>query len=498
MSALRAVEQASASTTSVRGGLGSGTLPLTAAVLAITAVVAAWLHSVGVLALAPAAVAYRASLLSAGGTVEALGFDVAPLPVLLALPLAAIPAFTWTALAPAILASLAAALTVWSLAGAMRGGGMRPRVALAVAAAVAVQPIWVVAAATGSSQVLAAALLVAGARGLLAWVRTRDELALAASSFALGGAALARYDALLTGIALAALVGLMAAREGHLIRARALAIGYLTPVIGTLGLWLVVVTLATGDPLGLVSRAHASVAPAPDATRSLAELLLALGALGIAATAAALSRDRATAVLATMVAGVAAPPLVLGVVTLTPMTLDDLVPAIPLLALLVARPSRARAVVAPAALVLALAAAASMSLAEDRALGHREALGALTGTETRMWAGERDIAAAVRGLGGSVLVDDRVDVIPALLIGDAARVVGRGHPAWAGALEDPAAAVDLVLVRTPSGRAAAHAVAGVLPTLYDGGLNWDLVADRPVSGEAARYRLYLAEGREAR
>lgn len=497
MTALRAVPRVGTPATAVRPR-SYGYLALALATLTVASLLAAWLHSIGVIALAPAATAYRASLLAAGGTVEALSFDIAPLPILLALPFAGLPAFEWTTLGPAIVAGLAASLTAWSLAGALSADGLRPRVALAVAAFVSVQPLWIFAAATGSGQIVAAALLVTGARGLLAWLRTRDELALAASSFAVGGAAVARYDAVLSGIALAVVIGLLAARDGHLVRARALAIGYVTPVLGALGLWLVVVTLATGDPLGLISRAHSAVALAPDATWSLAEPLLALAALIIAAAAVALARDRATVVLATLIAGVAVPPVLFGVATGVPATLDDLVPAVPLIALLAARPSRARALVAPLALGLAVAAVAGVGLAEDRALGHREAIRAATGSETLMWAGERDIASAVRSTTGTVLLDDRVDVIAALLIGDAARVLGSGHPRWVEAVKDPAETVDLVLVRTPSGRATAHAVAGALPTLYEGGLGWDLVADRPVSGEAARYRLYRTEGRGSR
>ena len=239
----------------------SGTTARTStAVLVIPAFAASiaaalWLHSIGVLAFGPAVTAYRASLLA--GTAPSLwpiGFDVPPLPVLLALPTAAIPAFRWTVLAPAVVASLAAALAVWSLGGCLAGLGVRPRAALAVAAAVAVQPLWLIGAATGSSQLLAAALLVAGARGILAWLRTRDVLGLVGSSFALGAASLVRYDLALLGIALAALVGFAAAKDGAEVRARALAIGYVTPVIGTLGLWIVVVGFSpatcSGSPAG--------------------------------------------------------------------------------------------------------------------------------------------------------------------------------------------------------------------------------------------------------
>lgn len=470
----------------------------------VGAALALWLRSLGVFSAGAAMIALRSSAVPFGEppSLGAIGFDVPPLPVLLAMPMAAVPALRWEPLAAVAVSVAAAAVAAVWLNGALRAMGLGLAVAGVIALASALHPVWLYASASGSGSVLAAALLVAALRLQRRWQGTGDVLALIASSFAIALAGLARYDLFIGGWAIALLVarGPRVDPDGPRDERFAFGVAYAAAVTGALGLWVVTTGAFTGDVLAFIAGSNAVQAAPPSAQPPLHALLIMIPALATAAVAALMRRGTAAA---TVVLAVSASTLGASIVSVSPLSLDAVVPLIPVTALLVGEIVAARAALRPL-LALALPAlvgsgALSLSMSSDWGEGHRVTVDAIAGRARPMWTGERDLAAHVRASGGRIVVDDRTDGVVALLLSDARAGAGLARvriltvestPARSGrAVGAPDA--DLVLVRTPTGRGSAHRVASVWPTLYGGGAPWARLAGSwPVSGEPAEYRLY--------
>ncbi len=453
-----------------------------------TAAAALWLRTAGIFSAAAAAVALQASGAASGR--PWIGFDVPPLPVVLATPLALVPALRWDALGPATISATAAGVTAWWLLRSLRALGTGAALAVILTLAVAFHPVWLYAAASGSGSVLAACLLVGGLRLYERWRRTGAVLALAGSSFVVAFAGFARYDAFVVGLAVAGLIA-VGVRIGGATDARpAFAIAYAAGVVGVLGLWLVVSGVVTGDALGFIARA--SIASTPPATRDapVHALLVLVPAVALAVASLA-ARSHGVAAVATLVVGTAAAAS--SVASGSLLSIDAVVPLVPLAALVLGDLSGRRTVrpLVPAVLAVAFAAcgAGAVLLSPEPAEGHRAAVDLLRGHSAPMWPGERAVADAIRATTGRVLLDPRVEAVPALLVGDASRVVSVAEmPAQ---LATPTGRAELVLVRTPAGRGADDRVVSGWPTLYAGGAPWASLAGAfPVSGEAAEYRLY--------
>jgi hypothetical protein len=213
----------------------------------------------------------------------------------------------------------------------------------------------------------------------------------------------------------------------------------------------------------------------------------------LVASAVALARRRGSAA-ATAAVAIVASAVAAAVVGGSPLSLDAVVPLVPLTGILageiLATRHAPRASLVAAVPLFVAAGALAVAVSADWGEGHRAAADALAGRARPMWSGESDVASFVRTSGGRVLVDERVDAVAALLLGSSGLVVR-----FDGALAVPR--TDLVLVRTPTGRGSAHRVAMAWPTLYGGGAPWATLAGSwPVSGEPAEYRLYavLKEG----
>lgn len=480
-----------------------------ASVGAATLGAALWLRSLGIFSAAAALLAVRASAFLAAPSPAAFGFDLEPLTVLLAVPAAALPQLAWDPLAPALVSAVAATFCAWWLVGALGAAGLGLGPALLLAVAAVAHPVFLYAAASGSGGVIATALLVASLRLFRSWQRSGETRPLLVSAFALALAGLARYQFFVVGFAIAALVWLGPSvlpgradrgqdevehplpREGSP-RARvgmderpAFAIAYAAAVGGVLGLWLVGAGLFTGDPLSFVAASAAALGAPPTPGAPLHVLVVMLPALVLAAVAAFRRRALAPAL---GVGVVCAAALAASAVSGSRISLDAVVPLVPLTALLIGEllpsPSAARAAIASlAAAALVGTGAAALALSDDWGEGHAALARALSGGSVVMWSGEREAAAFVRASGASVSLDERVNSAVALLLGGVARPLGPSS----GALPETA----LVLVRTPTGRGQSDRIAARWPTLYAGGAPWATAAGKwPVSGEAAEYRLY--------
>ncbi len=459
-------------------------------VAAIVVAVALWLRAAGVFSAAAAMIALRATAVPFGDppSVEALGADLPPLPVVLAMAVAAVPPARWDPLGPVVVSAVAAGLTAWWLFGSLRAIGLGMPASATLAAAATAHPAWLYAAASGSGTVLASALLIAALRLFRRWQRSGEALAILASAFALALAGLARYDLFVVGAVLALAVWRgPRARTDDRDERPAFAIAYAAAVAGALGLWLVTVGLITGDPTAFVARSLAAVAAPPLAVPPLHVAIVAACGLAAGAAATLLGRGLAASAAVVTILGAAA---FTAVVSGSPPSLDAVLPAVPLTALLVGEAAAARPAlraVAPALAAPALVAAGALALAlsPDWGEGHRAVVAALSGRPAPMWAGERALATDVRSRGASVVLDARVDAVAALLL----RASGVGVVDVTAAATPPKA--DLVLSRTPTGRGSADRVDAAWPTLYEGGVAWArLEGTWPVSGEAAEYRLY--------
>jgi hypothetical protein len=454
-----------------------------------TAACGLWMRSLGLFSAAAAMIALRAGAVPFGSppSLGALGLDLPPLPIVLAMPLGLVPQLRSDPLAPVIVSSLAAGLAAWWLFGSLRAIGLGVAASGVLVAGVALHPAWLYAAASGSASILASALLVVALRHHRSWQRTGDALFAIVSAFAVALGGLARYDILVVGAAVAAFI--LVAPRARPAEPRderpAFAIAYASAIGGALGLWIVVNWSISGDPLAFIGRSLAAVAAPPSAQPPLDALVVAIPALGLAGIAAAMRRAPATALATGMVAGVAG---LTAIVSGSPLSLDAVVPLVPLSALLVGEmvAGRAQIAVALAAPALVATGVAAFLLSADWGEAHRAIVDIARGRSAEMWSGERDAAEAVRSRGGRILLDERVEAVVALLAGPERTVS-------ADTLADGSRAprVDLVLARTPTGRGAFDRVDALWPTLYEGGVSWaSRVGSWPTSGEAAEYRLY--------
>ncbi len=452
-----------------------------------SAAVALWMRSMGIFSAGAAMVALRAN---APASFETVGLDLPPLPVILSMPLGFLPALRWDPLGPAVVSATAAGIAAWWLFGALRAMGVRTAAALLIAAGAVLHPGWVYAAASGSGTVLASALLVAALRLHRRWQGSGEAVAILASSFAMALGGLARYDFFLVGWAVALLVlrGSRARPKDPRDERPAFSVAYAAAVTGTLGLWLVTVGTVTGDPLAFIGASRDALAAPSSSNAPVHALVVIVPALLLAALAAVLRRGQAATVSMAVITSAAVGA---SIVSGSPLSLDAVLPLVPLSALLageiVAAHLRLRPLVALAVPGLVLSGAVAVALSPDWGEGHRATLDALAGRARPMWQGERDLAAGLRAASGRVVVDQRIDGVATLLLASPHLVA----PVDPGTTPPRA---DLVLVRTPAGRGSAHRVAAAWPTLYSGGAPWaQLVGSWPVSGEPGEYRLYAVQ-----
>lgn len=446
-----------------------------------------WLRSIGVFSVGGATVALQAGGLDSGR--GWLGFDVPPLPIFLTAPVALVPMLRWEPLAPAVAGALAAGATAWSLFQSLRALPLGAAASVALTGLGTAHPVWIYAAASGSGTAVAAALLILGLRLYDRWRRTADPLALAGSSFVVGIAGLARYDFFVVGLALAAVMTMVrrTARTGD--GATAQGIAYGAGVIGPLGLWLVSSGIGSGDALGFIARAREATLAGPSADLPAPALLVLVPSVALSALAL-LGGYRGGAVVASIV--VAACATVASILSATMLSLDAVVPLVPLSVLVlgeIAATRRVGAKVCAACAALLLAAGiASFTSSTDQGEGHRSIVDSLRGITRPMWAGERAAAAAVQGMSGRVLLDLRADAVPALLIGAPERIVPMEAT---DPLPTPASIAELILVKTATGPGSADRVGAAWPTLSGGGVGWaTFVAAFPMSGAPGEYRLY--------
>ena len=186
----------------------------------------------------------------------AIGFVGNPLPSMLVLPLLPLRAL-WPALSDAgfaacIVSALFMAGAVYQLYSLLREGGVSRTPRLGLTLLFAVHPLIVYTAATGVAEAGYVFFLLLAGRHLARWQRDADTVGAIVAGLALAGAYLTRYDAVLAGITVIIVVGVVSfsrARDRRVATATCDALIVGLPLAATATLWAAIAWLVTGNAL---------------------------------------------------------------------------------------------------------------------------------------------------------------------------------------------------------------------------------------------------------
>ncbi len=186
--------------------------------------------------------------------VAAIGFVGSPLPSILILPLlplrAVWPALTDVGFAACIVSALFMAGAVYQLYQLLREGGVSRIPRLGLTFLFALHPLIVYTAATGVAEAGYVFFLLLAARHLARWLRDDETMGAMIAGLALAGAYLTRYDAVLAGITVIAVVGVVSfsrARDKRVLTAVCDALIVGLPLAATAALWAAAAWLVTGS-----------------------------------------------------------------------------------------------------------------------------------------------------------------------------------------------------------------------------------------------------------
>ena len=199
--------------------------------------------------------------------VAAIGFVGSPLPSILTLPLlplrAVWPALTEVGFAACIVSALFMAGAVYQLHQLLRDSGVSRAPRLGLTLLFAVHPLILYTAASGVAEAGYIFFLLLAARHLARWLRDADTMGAMIAGFALAGAYLARYDAVLAGVAAMVVVGAVSfsrARDRRLATAVCDTLIVGLPLAATAGVWAAAAWLVTGSALPQLSSTYGYVA----------------------------------------------------------------------------------------------------------------------------------------------------------------------------------------------------------------------------------------------
>jgi len=392
----------------------------------------------------------QAWLLASGNVIgfAALADAQPPLPALLLLPAALLPAPAHAATAAAISGAVAGATACALLHLILATLGVRPGWRYPAVALVAANPILIVRSAMGAPEVVSAAFMLLSIYLFTLWDRYQADhptlglIALISSAFAAGLAPLARYESVAYALIMPALIAYRARRveSGKPDRTLAHIITFIVPVVWLLGTRVGVELLVPDDLSPAIGvRPPTTTHPLPASLPSGSPTAWALLVLGL--------------------------------------------PGVSLLVVSIRRalqPGRWRTLMAAAAiLLLALADIGSASsvwawIRNDPAAGR--------------WAEEQQIADYVTTNAGThrVLLDDWDGYRVIFLAGRSSYFLLPGDSGYVAALQEPQGRVDYILVRMPDLRGKGP-IEELHPGLYGLGRSWTTMeVDQPGAG----WRLY--------
>lgn len=188
-----------------------------------------------------------AVLRSADPHLGAIGFVWQPVLSLLQLPLVLIDGLARDGLTGSVVSAafgVIGILAFWLLAGTVGlSGGWR----VLATVTFAIQPLWILYAATGMSETLFITLVMLQAWALLEWLETREYRWIIIAGSLAGIGFLTRYEAIPITMAMAIWIGLVDSRNAS--RLQGSLLGFLAPSVYTFILWIWFNFSFTGDPL---------------------------------------------------------------------------------------------------------------------------------------------------------------------------------------------------------------------------------------------------------
>lgn len=185
----------------------------------------------------------------------AIGFDYPPLAVLVLTPLAIFSDMARSLVALPISSALFAGIAAISLNSLLRRCRIPGPFRLGVLAALALNPLVILYASTGSSQIIWVSLMLAGVSSVVKWFVTAQIRYILVAGLTFAIASVAGYGSLVWALLAAILIGVVLLRHGaRQAEVEGTVIGFSSPVVYVIALWTVFNAVILGNPLSWLKR----------------------------------------------------------------------------------------------------------------------------------------------------------------------------------------------------------------------------------------------------
>lgn len=189
----------------------------------------------------------------------AIGFDYPPLSVLVLTPLAVFSDVARSLVALPISSALFAGVAAISLNSLLRRCRIPGPFRLGVLAALALNPLVILYASTGSSQIIWVSLMLAGVSSVVKWFVTAQIRYILVAGLTFSIAGVAGYGSLVWAVLAALLIGVVLQRHGaRQAEVEGTVIGFASPVVYVIVLWTVFNAVILGNPLSWLTRSVSS------------------------------------------------------------------------------------------------------------------------------------------------------------------------------------------------------------------------------------------------
>lgn len=210
----------------------------------------------------------------------AIGFDYPPLSVLVLTPLAVSSDLARSLVALPISSAIFAGVAAISLNSLLRRCLIPGPWRIAILAVLALNPLVALYASTGSRQIVWVSLMLAGVSSVVKWFVTAQIRYVLIAGITFSVAGLAGYGSLVWAGLAAFLIGFVLQRHGaRQAEVEGTVVGFASPVVYVMALWMVFNGLILGNPVAWVTRSVSGEAPSAGLATSdrLTEVLRDLG-----------------------------------------------------------------------------------------------------------------------------------------------------------------------------------------------------------------------------
>lgn len=215
----------------------------------------------------------------------AIGFDYPPLSVLVLTPFAVSSELARSLAALPIASALFAGVAAIALNSLLRRCRIPGPYRIAILLALAVNPLVIVYASTGSRQIVWVSLMLAGVTSVVKWFVTAQIRYILISGLTFSIAGLAGYGSLVWAILAAFLIGVVLQRQGaRQAEVEGTVVGFASPVVYVIVVWTVFNAVILGNPFSWLTRSLSSVDETAGTTGAdrLVEVLQDLGSVVLA------------------------------------------------------------------------------------------------------------------------------------------------------------------------------------------------------------------------